>query len=72
MDDDRLKTLLQRIEDGRNDMPNDEKQWLLKEGLVEWFAPPHTATYGGPRTDFSGVKPAPPLILRLTPKGKRS
>ena len=69
MDDDRLKALLERVGDGRNDMPNDEKHWLLNAGLVEWCLP-LTATYGGPRTDFSGVKPVSP-ILCLTHTGKQ-
>ena len=68
MDRDRLKTLLTRIEAGRDDMPNDEKHWLLNEGLAEWFFPPATAMYGGQRTYFSG-KPSPPPTLCLTSKG---
>ena len=71
MDDDRLRTLMERIEVGRSDMPNDEKHWLLDEGLAIFCGEIKTVGYGGPRSNFSTANvPYPMDKMCLTDKGK--
>lgn len=75
MDDDRLRTLLTKIEETQDidvEAPPADVQWVVDKGLVERQGPllALRTMHGGPRTDYStgGVWSH---ILRLTPEGER-
>ena len=67
IDNDREIILLERLESKRDDMPNEEKYWLLDAGLADWcftFGIGH----GSSQTNFT--QQAGRGFLCLTQKGK--